>query len=158
MSRIGIVGANGAGKSTLMRSISESGGQVGTDTVTASPPPRQHHNLRCAAVAQQHHEKFAQHLKSSAAQMLMMESQGDRKTNISVTAGLTEGAARQVLGGFGLGGALALAPIRTLSGGQKAHLSMAIACQQGPHIVCLDEPTNHLDLESVDALAEGLRE
>jgi predicted ATPase len=27
-----------------------------------------------------------------------------------------------------------------------------------PHILVLDEPTNHLDIETIDALADGLRE
>jgi len=28
---------------------------------------------------------------------------------------------------------------------------------QNPHIMFLDEPTNHLDIQSIEALAEGLR-
>ena len=49
------------------------------------------------------------------------------------------------LGGFGLPGALAMQPVKLLSGGQKARLSMACAVRHKPHVLIMDEPTNHLD-------------
>ncbi|PNT72276.1 hypothetical protein BRADI_2g42170v3, partial [Brachypodium distachyon] len=39
--------------------------------------------------------------------------------------------------------------------GAGVQLSMALA---EPHVLLLDEPTNHLDLQSIDALADALRE
>merc|ERR1711959_18536 len=47
--------------------------------------------------------------------------------------------------------------IGTLSGGQKARLAIATRVWFRPHLLLLDEPTNHLDMESLDALAEALR-
>ena len=70
---------------------------------------------------------------------------------------MTSGAARQLLGGFGLTGDLALMPISLLSGGQKARLCMASAVIGNPHLLIMDEPTNHLDVSSREALTDGLR-
>ena len=70
---------------------------------------------------------------------------------------MTAGAARQLLGGFGLTGDLALMPISLLSGGQKARLCMASAVIGNPHLLIMDEPTNHLDVSSREALTDGLR-
>ena len=61
------------------------------------------------------------------------------------------------LGGFGLPGALAMQPVKLLSGGQKARLSMACAVCHKPHVLVMDEPTNHLDGVSLDALTECLK-
>lgn len=46
--------------------------------------------------------------------------------------------------------------IRTLSGGQKARLQLAIFLYSNPDILILDEPTNHLDIKSINALEEFL--
>ena len=70
---------------------------------------------------------------------------------------MTSGAARQLLGGFGLTRDLALMPISLLSGGQKARLCMASAVIGNPHLLIMDEPTNHLDVSSREALTDGLR-
>ena len=44
----------------------------------------------------------------------------------------------------------------SLSGGQKARLSLLLATLSAPHILILDEPTNHLDMESREALIRAL--
>ena len=46
--------------------------------------------------------------------------------------------------------------VGSLSGGQKARLSMLLATLDAPHLVILDEPTNHLDIESREALVRAL--
>ena len=58
---------------------------------------------------------------------------------------------------FGLDGARHLVRCGALSGGQKARVVLAGLALQRPHLLLLDEPTNHLDLESVAALAAGLK-
>merc|ERR1712097_206809 len=66
--------------------------------------------------------------------------------------------ARNLLGKVGLQGHAHTIPIQSCSGGQKARIVFASLMLQQPHIIFLDEPTNHLDIESIDALAEALRE
>lgn len=48
--------------------------------------------------------------------------------------------------------------ISVLSGGEKARLCLANILLQKSHVLLLDEPTNHLDFETVEALANALRE
>ena len=64
---------------------------------------------------------------------------------------------RNHLGRFGLGGHAHEIKISQCSGGQKARVVLASLALEAPHILVLDEPTNHLDIETIDALAEGLR-
>lgn len=63
---------------------------------------------------------------------------------------------RARLSGFGLMAEQAETPVRQLSGGQKARLSLLLATLDAPHLLILDEPTNHLDIESREALVEAL--
>mmetsp|Transcript_74565 Transcript_74565/g.129321 ORF Transcript_74565/g.129321 Transcript_74565/m.129321 type:complete len:99 (+) Transcript_74565:84-380(+) len=48
--------------------------------------------------------------------------------------------------------------IRTLSGGQKCRLSMALTMYRRPHFLIMDEPTNHLDMETTDALVTAIKD
>lgn len=59
---------------------------------------------------------------------------------------------------FSLNNGLALQPIETLSGGQRARLALARMCAEESHLLVLDEPTNHLDIYSIEALIDGLKE
>ncbi len=47
--------------------------------------------------------------------------------------------------------------ISVLSGGECARLVLASIILKQPNVLVFDEPTNHLDLESVDALADALK-
>ena len=66
------------------------------------------------------------------------------------------GQIRARLDGFGLSVEHAETQVKSLSGGQKARLSLLLASLDAPHLMILDEPTNHLDIESREALVEAL--
>ncbi len=49
-------------------------------------------------------------------------------------------------------------PIRTMSGGERSRLQLAILMLQQPNLLLLDEPTNNLDIPSVEVLESTLDE
>jgi len=66
--------------------------------------------------------------------------------------------ARNLLARFLLTGDDVYRPVKTLSGGEKNKLSLAMLTQLQPNLLILDEPTNHLDMDSREALAQVLKE
>ena len=48
--------------------------------------------------------------------------------------------------------------MKDLSGGQKSRVALAEVTLSGPDVVIFDEPTNNLDIESIDALADAIKE
>ena len=68
----------------------------------------------------------------------------------------TPQAVRGQLGRFGFSGHRAMAEIRTLSGGERARLALALVTRDAPHLLILDEPTNHLDVDAREALVQAL--
>lgn len=60
-----------------------------------------------------------------------------------------------LLGGHGLDAGLALRPIKTLSGGEKAKTRLAILKHQKGNVLIADEPTNHLDEQAKAALKDA---
>jgi ATP-binding cassette subfamily F protein 3 len=65
-------------------------------------------------------------------------------------------AVRNQLGRFGFSGDRATAETRTLSGGERARLALALVTRDAPHLLILDEPTNHLDVDAREALVQAL--
>lgn len=45
-----------------------------------------------------------------------------------------------------------------MSDGQRCRVVFAYLAWQVPHLLLLDEPTNHLDMETIDALADAIKE
>jgi ATP-binding cassette subfamily F protein 3 len=136
--RVALVGRNGNGKTTLARLLA---GQLKPEagaTVASS-------KLRVGYFAQHQIEELVadetplQHMRS----LLPSASPGE---------------VRGQLGRFGFSGDKANVPVRQLSGGERARLSLALITREAPHILILDEPTNHLDVEARDALVEALAE
>jgi ATPase subunit of ABC transporter with duplicated ATPase domains len=63
---------------------------------------------------------------------------------------------RKLLGSFGLTGATADQMPASLSGGERARLSLAMLAAGRANLLVLDEPTNNLDPDSVEAVGAML--
>eukprot|EP00919_Chromeraceae_sp_WS-2016_P055708 GHVR01132328.1.p1 GENE.GHVR01132328.1~~GHVR01132328.1.p1 ORF type:complete len:716 (+),score=149.31 GHVR01132328.1:116-2263(+) len=137
-SRIAICGVNGSGKSTLLQLL------LGSLEPTEGFITR-HNKLRIGFFSQHHNESLD--LTLNSVQQLQMQYPNDD---------ISDEAARNYLGGFGISGMLALEPLYVLSGGQKSRVCVALMGFKEPHIMLLDEPTNHLDIEGVEALVCAL--
>eukprot|EP00931_Biecheleriopsis_adriatica_P072817 TRINITY_DN47214_c0_g1_i1.p1 TRINITY_DN47214_c0_g1~~TRINITY_DN47214_c0_g1_i1.p1 ORF type:complete len:1270 (+),score=311.68 TRINITY_DN47214_c0_g1_i1:36-3845(+) len=136
--RIGILGANGAGKSTLLKVMQKK-------LVPTSGSIDINRNMRVGTFAQHHVESLD--LEANCVDCVQ-----------SNFPGLSDQDSRNVLGRFGISGDMALRKIKTLSGGQKSRVALAIVTHHQPHLIYLDEPTNHLDMETIDALIEAIKE
>ncbi len=68
------------------------------------------------------------------------------------------GLVRAQLGRFGFSGDKAHVPAKSLSGGERARLALALITREAPHVLILDEPTNHLDVDAREALVQALND
>jgi ATP-binding cassette subfamily F protein 3 len=134
--RYGLLGVNGAGKSTFIKTVA--GVQqplAGTATFNKG-----------LAVGY-----FAQH------QLEMLDDAASPLLHLRrISPEIREQDLRNFLGMFNFPGEMALGPIATFSGGEKARLALALIVWQRPNLLLLDEPTNHLDLETREALTVAL--
>jgi len=136
--RIALLGANGNGKSTFAKLIAGklaplSGQLLGAGRVTAG--------------------YFAQH---QLDELNPLATPYDTIARLMPEA--TEAEKRTRLGTFGFPASKADTECRSLSGGEKARLLIALTAFKGPHLLILDEPTNHLDVDSREALIHALTE
>ena len=135
--RVALLGRNGAGKSTLVKAlVGELELLSGKRTAGA--------NLSCGY--------FAQH------QIDQLDYSGtalDQLQNLDPS--LSEAQCRNILGGFGFSGEMALQSVSVLSGGEKARLVLALLVHSRPNLLLLDEPTNHLDMDMRFALSEAMQ-
>lgn len=69
---------------------------------------------------------------------------------------ISDQLARSLLAAAGLSVAQQNRKITTLSGGQKARLTLLLLQLKTPNFYLLDEPTNHLDIDGQEALEEEL--
>ncbi|PPQ96874.1 hypothetical protein CVT26_006061 [Gymnopilus dilepis] len=138
--RIGFLGPNGCGKSTLMNLL------AGELKPTVGEV-KKHHRLRIGYFSQ--HTVDQLDLSLSALQHLA-------KAYPDVV--ISEGEARSHFGSCGINGDPVTRPIRTLSGGQRNRVALALITFHRPHVLLLDEITNHLDMGTVESLVESLCE
>ncbi len=134
--RIALLGANGQGKSTLSKLFADRLKPQAGEVVASS-------KLRIGYFAQ--HQVDELHLDETPLQHLARERPK-----------LVPSQLRSRLAQGGIGPEQADTLVGSLSGGQKARLSMLLATLEAPHLVILDEPTNHLDIESREALVRAL--
>ncbi|KDR70841.1 hypothetical protein GALMADRAFT_75582, partial [Galerina marginata CBS 339.88] len=138
--RIGLLGPNGCGKSTVMNLLAG-------ELKPISGEVKKHHRLRIGYFSQ--HTVDQLELSLSALQQLA-------KSYPDVV--ISEGEARSHFGSCGISGDPVTRPIRTLSGGQRNRVALALVTFHRPHVLLLDEITNHLDMGTVESLVESLCE
>ncbi|PPQ89417.1 hypothetical protein CVT25_002183 [Psilocybe cyanescens] len=138
--RIGFLGPNGCGKSTLMNLLAGELKPIVGEV-------KKHHRLRIGYFSQ--HTVDQLDLSVSALQHLA-------KSFPDIV--ITEGEARSHFGSCGISGDPVTRPIRTLSGGQRNRVALALVTFHRPHVLLLDEITNHLDMGTVESLVESLCE
>lgn len=138
-SRVALVGPNGAGKTTLLKlmmgKLQPSEGMV-----------RPHVHLKISQYAQHTCEELPMDVDSLT---YMLNEYPDFKGGLP--------SMRSWLGRYGITGALQIQNIGHMSDGQRSRLVFAWMALQNPHILFFDEPTNHLDMESIDSLAEAIK-
>lgn len=145
--RIALVGPNGVGKTTLLNILlqkeqADSGSvQMGTNLVSAV---------------------FDQNRSQLDPDMTLWDSlAGDPDMRISGKADqiMVRGQPKHVVGylkEYLFDEAQARAPVRSLSGGEKARLLLAKLMAKESNLLVMDEPTNDLDVETLDLLQELL--
>jgi ABC transport system ATP-binding/permease protein len=145
--RIAFVGPNGVGKTTLLKVLL---GQEPPDEGTV----KQGTNLEIAV--------FDQARAQLDPDMSLWDSlTGDPDMRVSGKADqvMVRGMPKHVVGylkDFLFDERQARAPVRSLSGGEKARLLLAKLMAQSSNLLVLDEPTNDLDVETLDLLQELL--
>jgi len=145
--RVAFVGPNGVGKTTLLKMLM---GQEAPDSGTI----RLGTNLMPAI--------FDQARAQLDPEMSLWDSlTGDPEMRVSGKADqvLVRGQPRHVVGylkDFLFDERQARAPVRSLSGGEKARLLLAKLMAKESNLLVLDEPTNDLDIETLDLLQELL--
>jgi ATP-binding cassette subfamily F protein uup len=146
--RIAFVGPNGAGKTTLLRLLT---GDLAPDAGTVSMGT----GLEIAV--------FDQARAALDPQMTLWDSltQDPALRGGSSDQVMVRGVARHVVGylkDFLFDEAQARAPVRALSGGERARLLLARIMARPSNLLVLDEPTNDLDVETLDLLQDVLGE
>ncbi len=145
--RVAFVGPNGVGKTTVLKMLT---GEIAPDEGSVKLGTK----LDMAV--------FDQNRAALDPDKSLWESLvGDKDMAVSGKADqvIVRGAPRHVVGylkDFLFTDAQARAPVRSLSGGEKARLLLAKLMARESNLLVLDEPTNDLDVESLDLLQELL--
>ncbi|SMX45220.1 ABC-F family ATP-binding cassette domain-containing protein [Maliponia aquimaris] len=145
--RVAFVGPNGVGKTTLIRILM---GEIAPDSGSVK--------LGTNLVPAVFDQTRAQ-LDPDATLWDSLTSDSDMRVSGQSDQVMVRGAPRHVVGylkDFLFDERQARAPVRSLSGGEKARLLLARLMARESNLLVLDEPTNDLDVETLDLLQEIL--
>ncbi len=145
--RVAFVGPNGVGKTTLIRILMA---EIAPDEGTVK-----HGTNLLSAVFDQSRAQ----LDLEATLWDSLTQDRDMRVSGHSDQVMVRGAPRHVVGylkDFLFDEAQARAPVRALSGGEKARLLLAKLLARESNLLVLDEPTNDLDVETLDLLQELL--
>jgi ATP-binding cassette subfamily F protein 3 len=136
--RVGLVGANGAGKSVLFKLI------LG-ELTPYSGAIRTGNSSQIGYYAQEHQTLDA-YLERTPLELVRDWRVGSEGNAVSFLLKMLfkYEQVRQ--------------PIKTLSGGERSRLQLALLVLQQPNVLLLDEPTNNLDIPAVEVLEAVLDE
>ena len=137
--KIAVLGDNGQGKTTLLKTIA---GEIDK----LSGKYKWGHNIKIAY--------YAQHIPAT---LNFDETVKDYLKRIA-PPDISEQEIFKMAGNFLFKDGALKKKIPVLSGGEKARLCLAKILLQKNQVILLDEPTNHLDFETVEALAQALRD
>ncbi|MDA1060582.1 MAG: ABC-F family ATP-binding cassette domain-containing protein [bacterium] len=137
--RIAVLGDNGQGKTTFLKTLA---GEI--DELSGTY--KWGHNINIAYYAQ--HIPATLNFDETVKAYLKRVSPSD----------VTEQEIFKMAGNFLFKDEALKKRIPVLSGGEKARLCLATILLQKNQVILLDEPTNHLDFETVEALAEALKD
>ena len=132
-----MVGENGIGKTTLFRILT---GKIAPDSGY----------FECGAGVRVGY--YDQHQENLNGSLTLLEEMRETFPSLDDTEH------RRLLGTFLFSGDKVFQRVETLSGGEKARLSLLKLIRSGANTLFLDEPTNHLDIASMEIIEKALKD
>ncbi|MBF9032168.1 ATP-binding cassette domain-containing protein [Rhodobacterales bacterium HKCCE3408] len=145
--RVAVVGPNGVGKTTLLKLLT---GEIAPDTGTVE------HGTKLAVAV---FDQTRAALDPDATLWDSLTTDPEMSVSGQSDQVMVRGQPRHVVGylkDFLFDESQARAPVRSLSGGEKARLLLARIMARETNLLVLDEPTNDLDIETLDLLQDVL--